>query len=221
MKKYLQLVIIFLLIFLCTGCVKFEENMTIKNNKSMNLELVVATDVNGLDSDMFNENEINNLSKFYSVSKYKDEKYTGYKLLWKTSNIDKISSSSDVVYSLSTIRESVPTNMFKVVKGFFSNTYYANFIFDPSSVESLYEEDEKNDLTFSVDLGKDSLDNNADKVKNDGKRLIWNLNSNDITEMSFSFKLYNYSRIVGVIIFGIIIFSLMVISYKKILEKRV
>ena len=221
MKKYLQLIVVFSFIILSTGCVKYEENMTIKKNKSMNIELVVATDNKELKKEMFREKEISNLSNYYNVSKYNDDKYSGYKLIWKTSNIDDISTSSNVVYSLSSIRESVPSNVFKVSKGFFSNTYYADFVFDPTDIELIDTEDKNNDLTFSVDLGKSSLDNNADKVKNNGKKLIWDLSSNDINEINFSFKLYNYFRIIGVIIFGLVIFFLMVIYYKKILEKRV
>lgn len=222
MKKYLQITLLILFIFLCTGCVKYEENMKIKNNKSLQISLVTATDDDNLKKEMFKEQEISNLKKFYNVTKYNDNKYDGYKLTWSTSNIDNVSSSSsDIIYDLSSIRESVPTKIFRVRKGIFKNTYYANFIFDATSFELENNNDSNNDLVFSVELDKKSIDNNADTLKNDGKKLIWNLKEDGITEISFSFSLYNSVYICVLIFSLIVIFSLSVYSYRKILEKRV
>lgn len=222
MKRFFKYLILFFVIISCSGCVKYEENMEIKNNKHLNLTLVVATNSDSVKKEIFNENEINNLKKFYSISKYDDKKYSGYKLMWNISNIDKVSStSSNIVYSLTSIRDSVPTNIFKVNKGFFTNTYYADFTFDPSTIEELDKVEKTDDLLFSLNIDNGCIDNNADVVSNDGKKFSWNLSNNDITEINFSFTMINYSKIILTILFGLIIFSLMVYSTRKILEKRV
>ena len=222
MRKYLKIIILFILIISCSGCVKYEENMKINKNKSMSIELIVATNNKDKINSMFDDNEINNLGDFYKISKYSDDNYSGYKLLWKTNNIDKVSStSSDVVYSLTSMRESVPTNIFRASKGLFTNTYYADFVFDPSDFNTEYDSNIKNDLVFSVELDKKSISNNANKIKNNGKKLVWNLSDKDITEINFSFTMVNYSKIVFAIIFGIVILILLFISSKKFLEKRV
>jgi hypothetical protein len=196
--------------------------MKINKNKSFELSLIVATDDKNIIDNIFDEKELNNLNLFYNITKYKNDKYNGYKLLWKTSNIDKIStSSSDVVYDLGSIRESVPSKVFRVRKGLFSNTYQANFIFDPSNYNIVDNAEGKNDLVFSVDFDKKCIDNNADTIKNKGKRLIWNLKEDEISEIKFSFSLYNYGYIFFLVLFGIISFILMVYSTKKILQKRV
>jgi hypothetical protein len=222
MKRYLKLIILFILIVSCSGCVKYEENMKIRKNKSMDLEVIVAIDNKEIENDIFNEEEINNLKDFYTIEKYSDKKYSGYKLIYKTSNIDKVSSSSnDIVYSLTNIRNSVPTNIFRVKKGMFTNTYYADFIFDPREIELSDSEDNDCDLTFTVELDSKTIDNNANKSENNGKKLIWNLNKNDITEIQFSFTMTNYLKIVLTILFGLVMLILIFVSSKKILEKRV
>ena len=49
MKKYLKLVLVFIFVFALTGCVKYDMEMEIKEDKSVNFELIYAIDYSIMD----------------------------------------------------------------------------------------------------------------------------------------------------------------------------
>ena len=146
-KSVWKFLTILFALFIMTGCVKFNTNLNVKKDKSMDFEVIYAVNKTYfgnqqlLDEDAKKELEKNG----FSVTEYKENELEGYKLLRKIRNIDKVSSLGNVEYDLGALFDSENSssgkNIFKVKKGLFKNKYSAKFKFDSSS-SSLNEEDE-------------------------------------------------------------------------------
>ena len=92
---------------------------------------------------------------------------------------------------------------------------------EPLSSEELEKKyNAKNDLKFTINLNSSALKNNADKVSNNGKKLVWKLNSNGITKINFEFREINYFNCLSVIIILLIpiVLIIVLIKYKKKLQ---
>ena len=162
MKKIRYFLLLCLFAIITTGCVKYNATMSIKKDKSMDFTIIYAMDkalmsMGGSSSEL-KEEEFDGLKKAgYSVEKYSDDKYEGFKLSKKFANIDEISTDKDVEFDLSGMEESDSIEpMFKVVKGEKKNTYYAKFKFDSSnsSLSTDTEESDEGDV-FLPDENKD------------------------------------------------------------------
>ena len=164
MKKAKSFVLLMIMAFLFTGCVKFNTNIEIKKNKSMDMAVIYAVN-SSLLSYMDNEGKI--LSdddkkeledEGFTIENYSDDTFTGYKLLKNVKNIDDVSAANDINYSISGLLDDYNANdkkMFKVEKGLFKNTYYANIKFDASD-SNLDDNDPSSDKDFDIN------DNNFD-----------------------------------------------------------
>ena len=76
------------------------------------------------------------------------------------------------------------------------------------------------DLSFKVNLPNKALNHNAKEITNDGKELMWNLSSNSVDSITFSFSLYNTVNIViCTIVLIIIIAFIAFIIVRKIKNK--
>ena len=130
--KYLLFVCVFAII--TTGCVKFNANMDIKANKSMEFSILYAFDKSMMGEDnLLKEEDMEEVKKQgFTVEKYSEGNYEGFKVSKKIANIDEVSSEEDVIYDLSGMMEEKEGNkyIFKVVKGADKNTYIAKLKFD-------------------------------------------------------------------------------------------
>lgn len=246
MKK--KFILVLLLSLTClTGCVEYKATMDIKNDKSM----IFAIDY-AIDTSVFGEEEIMDESdkshleeQDFKVEHYEHDNMKGFHITKNIKNIDDFSSTNDTKYNLSGImnEENKDTKIFKVKKGFFKNTYYADFEFDasdsglsdneaeePIDDEDAIGEEEFNNITstlmnnlelsFNVNLPNKAINHNA-KENEDDKKLKWNLSSNSVDSITFSFELYNVVNIVIcaiiaiILLIGIILFIRKKISLKK------
>ena len=76
---------------------------------------------------------------------------------------------------------------------------------------------------FSVNLPYKVLESNATKKSDDGKKLEWDLNSNDAVKINYSFELYNMNNIymaIGISIGTIILLIVLIIIKNKIVQKK-
>ena len=141
--KYLLLLVLFALI--TTGCVKFNANMDIKKDKSMEFSVIYAFDKSlmGEDNALKEEDMAEPKKCGFEVSKYSEGNYEGFKLVKKIANIDEVSSEDDVTYDLSGMMDEGVCNgkMFKVVKSEEKNTYIAKFKFDANSSGTATDDD--------------------------------------------------------------------------------
>ena len=145
MKKIRNLVMLLIVTLLLTGCVKYNVNMDIKKDKSMEFKIVYALDTSVLgEKATFTKDDLNKMKdQGFEVSEYSDGTMKGFTLTKKIKNIDDVSSTDDIKYSLSGITNNDSTKLFKVKKGLLKNKYTAKFSFDSS------ESGIKNSSTFN------------------------------------------------------------------------
>ena len=127
MKKIKNLLLLCTLTFLLTGCVKFNANMDIKKDKSMDFTIIYA-----LDSSVFGEENIMTAeerteieNKGFTVSDYEEGNMKGVTLSRHVKNIDEVSSTTDADYNLSGLLDSESNNqyIFKIKKGLLKNLH--------------------------------------------------------------------------------------------------
>jgi hypothetical protein len=137
MKKIKYLLLLCVLAIVTTGCVKFNVNMDIKKDKSMEFSVIYAFDKSMMgESNSLKEEDFDAAKKEgFAVSKYSQDNYEGFKLTKKIANIDEVSTEADVTYDLSGLMGEGDGNkyIFKVVKGTDKNTYIAKIKFDSDS----------------------------------------------------------------------------------------
>lgn len=147
MKKVKYLLLLVLFAIVTTGCVKFNANMDIKKDKSMEFSVIYAFDKSlmGEDNALKEEDMAETKKCGFEVSKYSEGNYEGFKLTRKIANIDEVSTEEDVTYDLSGMMDEgvCGGKMFKVVKGTDKNTYTAKFKFDANSNGMTEDDDEE------------------------------------------------------------------------------
>lgn len=217
MKKLKYLVFVLLFTFICTGCVKFNVNMDIKKNKSMDFSMIYALDStyfgNKQSVDKKNQKEMK--EKGYKVEEYSKDKMKGYKITKTFDNIDKISSDKNVNYSLSGLTEGKNKNdyVFKVKKGLFKNHYTAKFDFNMGDSSASNGSTNMNsylssmDLSYNVTLPYKAIKNNATKVNKDKTKLSWDLTKNTKDKIEFEFELYNKGAIIACVAIVLVVLA--------------
>lgn len=135
MKDMLKkLILIVTLALTLTGCVKFNANMDIKKDKSMDFSIIYAfdTSVFGEEEPIKEKDKKNIAEKGFKVEDYKDGNMSGIKISKSVSNIDTLSAIEDAAYNLSGIMDDKNTDekMFKIEKSFFKNKYKAKLKFN-------------------------------------------------------------------------------------------
>ena len=134
--KLKKIIVLLMLLFISCSCVKDETIMTINKDKTINLEVNLGYSVNS--NKKIDMNELKNkVSKNgFFIDSYHDDNFSGYRLSKKYQNINDISSKEDIKLNLADIISGNfdDSKLFKVEKGFFKNTYYANFTYDFSKI---------------------------------------------------------------------------------------
>lgn len=164
MKKNKFILMLCVLTFMLTGCVKYNANMNINKDKSMDFSMIYALDTSLFeDQELLSDEDKQKLeSQGFTIADYSEGTMKGYTLTKKISNIDYFSTTSNASYDLSGLLDSNATNsyIFKVTKGLLKNTYTANFTFDASesdiNSDSTDTTDDLNDL-FSNDEEEETI----------------------------------------------------------------
>ena len=159
MKKFAKIIAIIMMMVMMTGCVKFNANMDIHKDKSMDFSIIYAVDTTYFgDEPLFDEEDKEDLAKEgFKLEEYVDENMKGFKLSRDILNIDLVSSDVDAKYSLSGLLSSDEEEnkyLFKVKKGFFKNKYTATLDFD-SSDSDLTDSEETTDDEYSANYNTD------------------------------------------------------------------
>ncbi len=219
MKRKMQLFLMLSIIFASTGCMKMDISLGINKDKSMNVTMIEAVDMEALSQfgegaptgPILDEEQIKELESVsgVSVEEYKEGKLDGFKVSRVFPNIDELSSEDEIESDLSVITDmeelEEDSYVFQVEKGLFKNKYKASFagmtdemnsITGGSDVTDLEGVDTSSlisqlDFKFSINLPYSAISNNATSVENDGKTLIWNLMEFKGETVDFEFELYN------------------------------
>ena len=174
MKKNIRLILFCGVMFLLTGCVKYNVTMDIKKDKSMDFTLIYALNSSLLEDDSLlkDEDKRSFQDAGFIVEDYSENNMRGVKIYKSIKNIDAVSSVVDANYSLSALldNQEKDESMFKVKKGLFKNTYIAKLKFDASDSElsnsdidgssdvddySFDEEEETDISTSDADISSD------------------------------------------------------------------
>ena len=165
MKKIRNVLLLLVATLALTGCVKFNANMEIKKDKSMDFSIIYAIDTSAMggesntSGETFTNEQKEELKKQgFTVEDYTEGKMKGIKI------IDEVSTDKDAEYSLSGMldgKEHKDEYMFKVEKGFLKNTYTAKYKFDMNDSSMDMTEDETNFDFENPDVNeKNAEDNN-------------------------------------------------------------
>ena len=234
MKNKVGLVISIVFVMLITGCVNYDASMQIKKDKSMKYSITFM-----MNPEVYSKTNVQNELELvkqngFTVSESSKGAFRGYRIEKNFDNIDRISKTDDVIYTLSELPQT--DYMFKVKKGFLKNKYTAKFVFNKTQF-GVAEETKKdldledyiefNDngmlanenvfnvnkpvLRFNVVLPTSALSNNATKALDSNRNLVWNI-TNDVQEINFEFELYNSFNI-KLLIAAFIVLIIVTISF--------
>lgn len=162
MKKSLYILTIFIVAICLSGCVKYNANMEIKKDKSMDFSIIYAMDTQYFgDQEVLTEENRKELEEEgFKVTDYQEDTMKGFTLTKSIKNIDELSTTENTDYSLSNIEEDKDKEMFKVEKGFFKNKYIANFKFDTE--DSAITEEGTSDGTITDGYSDGTIEENPD-----------------------------------------------------------
>lgn len=244
MKYFKKISVLLIFLFMMSGCIKYRTVTTINKDKSVNfsIDYLLAEELEMNINDMLDGNEFD--GRNIKVSELKEEGYIGIRANKTYDNIDDISSEKDTQIIISDylnvdFDDSV---IFKVKKGFFKNTYSANFLFDfnseDASTEGLSNEDITSDivsingengddamndmmtlgnemeLSYKVILPSKPISHNSKIISEDGKTLTWNFTTDESSTIEYSFSMLNIKNILilGGSFVGFIILIIIIIS---------
>ena len=159
-----------LIVFMMSGCVKANIDMSINKDKSMKLSVTSAVDQSLLqqygseglmDEETKNEAENNG----FKVDEYSDGSMKGYTLSKEFKNIDDISSDKKVNFDLEKLMNEENAQIFTVKQGFFKNTYTVTMENNTSSeLESQMDfGDSTNSLDYTNDLDYNDVQETIDE----------------------------------------------------------
>ena len=159
MKKIKYLLLLCLVTICLTGCVKFNANMDIKKDKSMDFSIVYAFDKTIFgETNKLKEEDLAEVKKQgFTLTKYSEGNFEGFTLTKKIANIDEVSTDKDVVYDLSGMMNENNDNnfIFKVVKGKDKNTYTAKIKFNAND-SGLNSSDDEETPDEAITTGEDT-----------------------------------------------------------------
>ena len=241
MKRSFKVLCLMLVIFMTSGCMKLNVDMSINKDKSMNLSYVVAfansligqsgTDMALDESDLKQAEESG-----FKVENYSDGSMTGYKFTKDFLNIDSISDEKETVFDPNTIIDKEKlSDVFTVKKGFLKNTYTLNISAEETDEtsndissdytttytnDSLLEAGDQEDLLmmlssmdikFTINLPSKAISSNASSTSNDGKTLIWNPVTNASTMEKLECSFELYNMTTIYLIVGLVILVIIII----------
>lgn len=222
-KKFKTFIVLCVLTLLSTGCVKYNAKMDIKRDKSVNYEIIYAMQSSLSDGQkVMDDEELKDLKdNGFTVKDYNEDGYVGFRISKNIKNIDSISDTKEIDFSLSDDTSKKDTKMFTVKKGLFKNTYKAKFNFDMND-SSLSGDDSgmdmsslmsSMDLKYTVNLPYKAKSNNATTVNNSGKQLVWDLTNAKSVE--YEFELYNPIFYIIICIGIVLLIAIVIILIKN------
>lgn len=208
MKK-IKYLIVGLFLILLTGCSSYDMSMSVNRNKSMDLSINIVSTL----SEEINK-YIDTLKEKYESNDFKVEEFIkdnnyGIRISKHYDNIDNNSFAErtdkfDLLYLYNNdYDKSIETKIFNVDKGFVSNRYAANFFVDLTNKDTDLSNTK---VTFTVNLPKGSVSNNASSVSEDGNTLTWNITNKGRTDIEFVFEVGSYDTIYFIVAICIAIF---------------
>lgn len=237
MKKIFKLILIIMTILTFTGCtIKNENTMEISKDGSMKYEVILSYDTETIKTLLTAEYEKEitkeDIKDFveqidepsfegFKKEDYEDKEFIGHKYIYEVKHIDEITSNKNekVNIYIDTDEKLIDKKLFykedKLITKYISNMYYEvtdNTESDNSQIDYI--------ITYKVTLPYESLSNNADEIKDNGKSLTWYIEPTEKENINFSFSLTNINLIYKVSISVAIILILLIITLLISRKKR-
>lgn len=189
-----------MLVFLLTGCVKYDLQMEVGTDKSFTLVLIQGMQKEYYSADSgYDEESIAEYEELgYQVEAYEDNDYKGLKLIKNYDNIDSLSSATCSQVELTDLLdiETTDITLFKSQKNGTITTYTADFTYDLSVEESEEEVDYSSYSSsmyfgYTISLPKNAtiISSNADSKKDDGYTLTWTIEYGKKKDIDFVFSI--------------------------------
>ena len=221
MKKFLGAIIFVLMLFMFTGCIRFNTTIEVKKNGKADVSMIYAAyDSGDGSSSSDDEEDINKLkAEGWEVETYNEDGYKGYKCIKK--NVDFVDLSKGLGGDENN-EAGIDYDSLSVKKN--GMTYVFDWDIMGSSDDSEDADDAETDqykdyikqyngyLTFVLKLPFKPKASNATEVSEDGKTLTW-----DLLEMKkgdkihVEFSLINLPLIIGCVVAVIVIIAVVVI----------
>ena len=220
-----------------TGCLKSNYNMTIRKDRSMELEYTLMLSQSVLDMmgdpdaesvfEDWEEGENENVT----VEDAAEEDYKGKRMILKVKDIDEVSTYEPVVLNLGDLdtfmQTQEPVYFFRVEHHLFKDHFYADFIYnfedeaeesmDESGISTNSEEMEQLlrenvELGFSLVIESQSVSTNGTLISEEKgvSNYKWNIDPTTDNNITFEFELKNQKNILTfwVSVFGFLLFIL-------------
>ena len=183
-KKIKSFIVLFSLALFSTGCVKYNVKMDVKKDKSLNYEIIYAMQSSLLeDKNVLEDEDIKKAKdEGYTVKEYNQDGYKGFIISKKIKNIDDVSDTNEVKFSISDNALKKDAKIFTVKKGLFKNSYKAKIDFDMSNSFNMdNEDDDENDKNETNNKNNSSITNDDFNLDN-----VDDLNLDDVDDISFN-----------------------------------
>ena len=165
MKKIVSFIMVMFLTLSLTGCVKYNVNMDINSDKSMELSYIIAVDptLMGTDTDSgLTDEQLEEYRELgFEVTNYNDGDMRGYKLIRKIENIDDISTSEKSSFDIAKFSNGEEKYLFNIKKGLLKNKYSTKLVADTSDTGVDSDIDTDNELALNSDDGTDIIDDDT------------------------------------------------------------
>ena len=186
--KILKMLLVVVMAFMLTGCVKLNATMEITKNGKINYNVLYAIDKSLLNGQkVFTDEDKKKVEEQgYKVEDYSDGNMEGVNIYIKDLDINTVSTDKDTLYDLSGITNGKDNKkMFSVKKGFLKNTYTAKIKFDAneSNLGDLdSNDDSSNEFSFE-DTSYDDDSYSYEKLTNDDTTLDGEITLGDGVEL--------------------------------------
>ena len=203
MKKIGKIMGLLLAVLLFSGCMKYNYNVTVNSDGSVDFKLLSAVSKQVLsysgDSNSMKEEDYDDAKAAgFEVKKYDDGEYEGFELSKHFNSIDDVSYEDDTTVDLS--MKDGKVKLFKVTKDDKKKTYKAKIDYSEakgySSQSDAYKDNDAYkeylkgmEMKFVITLPTKATSNNATTVSEDGKTLTWDFLSFDKDAIEFEFDI--------------------------------
>lgn len=196
-----KLCILFLIIILSTGCVKYNTTMDIHNDKSMDLTILFAVEeelYDPKDKTMDSNKRLLRDANF-NVQNYDKDKYKGFIAKKHFNNIDDYSSTSNVTYTLEGFYdpEKSEASFFTVKKGLLKDTYTFKINELENDYSSFGDEEEIDELEDDNDIDTYTESTYTDSSFDDYEKLLSGLEMNFVINLGTKANSHNATKVDG------------------------
>ena len=214
LKKLSAFLIIAVMIFCMTGCIRYRTDMSVKSNGKADIEFIYAIYSDSSDEDdeddedgTFDSDDVKKLEDLgWEVDKYKKDGYVGVSLTLNDVKLDDLEEIltdkelEDVGFKDFTLEKKGSTYILDW------NTH-AKGDLDEEGIDLSTLSQYGGYMQFNLELPNKAIKENATEVSKDGKTLTWDLTEED--EIHCEFKVTNFT---GIIIAVCVILAILVIA---------